>query len=176
MAAPFSQTIRALHADKGQISRSILGLSIMLLLLWGIWFFTASTSQYVTSKKIEIIRKQQPTWKIPEDDKRAKAYVRYMLRVSFPHSDFKRIKAGQQVRLTVRSTDTLPWRPFLTRVDKVDPKNRAMYALLELPAKIADQLDGVAVDKVEVAVSRQTPASFLFHTNRSDSEGESNRE
>ncbi len=176
MAVPFAQTTRARHADQGRISRSVLGFAVVLLLLWGLWFFTASTYQYVTSKKIEIIRKQQPSWKIPEGDKRAEAYVRYMLRISFPHSDLKRIKTGQQVRLTVRSTDTLPWHPFLTRVDRVDRKSGMVHARLEIPADVAARLAGVALEKVEIAVFRQTPASFLFHNNRSDSGGESNRE
>ena len=169
MAVPFTQTIRALRADQGHLSLSILSFSVVLLVLWILWLFAAPTYRYVSSSKIEITLEDQPTWKIPEDGQRSEAYYVYNLKTFFAPSDFKEIKPGQKALLMLSSTDTLPWRPFISQVDRIDRKNRVVYIQLEMPVEISDMLAGVSLDKVEIAVSRQTVASFLFHTVRSNS-------
>ncbi|MCI5119650.1 MAG: hypothetical protein D3908_00325 [Candidatus Electrothrix sp. AUS4] len=138
---------------------------------WGWWFFSAPAYRYVSSTKIEITRDEQPVWRIPEGGERPEAYDCYNLSVFFSPSDFRKIKPGQKAFLTVGSTDTLPWRPFTAQVETLDPSGGRVNLRLEIPVKVSSQLAGVTLEKVEIAVSQQTPASFLFHTVHSNSGG-----
>ena len=166
MPVPFSQTTRALQADHGRFSRLTLGLAIFLLFLWSYWFFAASIHHYVRSEKIELSQAEQPTWKIPQGGKRAIAYNNYTLRAYFSPADLQQIKPGQQARLLLLSPDTLPRRPLTTRVEQLEPLSGAVYVRLEIPAKPSGLLAGATLESMEIAVSQQTPAAFLFHTAR----------
>ncbi len=163
---PFSQTMRALQADHGRYSRLTLSLAIIVLLLWGYWFFTASTYHYISSKHIEITQGDQPVWKIAKGENRAAAYHRYDVRAYFDPSDFHQIKLGQKTRLMLTSSDTLPRRALTAKVDRVDPVNKTVDVQLELRVETAESLAGATLERMEIAVSHQTPAAFLFHTAR----------
>jgi hypothetical protein len=165
---PFSQTTRALQADHGRHSRLILGLGFIVLALWGHWFFTASTYHYVSSNQrhIEIVQEDQPTWKIGKGENRAAAYYRYTVRAYFSRKDFYQITPGQKARLLLTSSETLPRRALVIKVQRVDPIAHAAEGQLELRKDIAASLGGASVERMEIAVSRQTPAAFLFHTAR----------
>ena len=171
MAVPFAQTTRALYADRGHLSLSALFFSVVLLGCWGVWFFSAPTYRYVSSTKIKITRDEQPVWRIPAGGERPEAYECYNLSVFFPPADLRRIKPGQKALLRVGSPDTLPWRPFTSRVEGVDPAAGRVDLRLELPAEVSSLLADVTLEKVEIAVSRQTPASLLLHTVHSHSGG-----
>ncbi|CAK8718509.1 HlyD family secretion protein [Candidatus Electrothrix laxa] len=163
---PFSQTMRALQADHGRYSRLTLSLAVVVLLLWGYWLFTAATYHYISSKDIEITLGDQPVWKISKGEKRAVAYHRYAVRAYFNPSDFYQIKLGQKTRLMMTSLDTLPRRALTAKVDRIDPVNKTVDVQLELRAEAAKSLAGATVERMEIAVSHQTPAAFLFHTAR----------
>jgi hypothetical protein len=163
---PFSQTTRALQADHGRYSRLTLGLALVVLVLWGYWFFTASIYHYVSSNQqhIEITPGDQPFWKIGKGENRAAAYHRYTVRAYFDPVDFYKIAPEQRARLLLTSADTLPRRALTVTVQRVDPVANAAEGLLELRRDIAASLAGASVERMEIAVSHQTPAAFLFHT------------
>ncbi len=165
---PFSQTIRALQADHGRYSRMTLGLGLIVLVLWGYWFFTASTFHYISSNQrhIELTQEDQPIWKIGKGERRAAAYYQYMVRAYFEPADFYQIAAGQKARLFITSSDTLPRRALTVVIDSVDPVINAVEGQLELRTDIAKSLAGASIERMEIAVSHQTPAAFLFHTAR----------
>ena len=165
---PFSQTVRALQADHGRYSRMTLGLAVIVLLLWGYWFFTAATYHYVSSNQrhIELTQEDQPTWKIGKGERRAAAYYQYTVRAYFEPADFYQIAVGQKARLFLSSSDTLPRRALTVMVESVDPVVNAVEGLLELRTDIAESLAGASIERMEIAVSHQTPAAFLFHTAR----------
>lgn len=165
---PFSQTTRAFQADHGRYSRVTLGLALLVLVLWAYWFFTASTYHYVSSNQrhIELTQEDQPTWKIGKGENRAAAYHRYTVRAYFAPADFLQIAPGQKARLLLTSADTLPRRALTIKVHRLDPVANAAEGRLELRADIAASLGGASIKRMEVAVSQQTPAAFLFHTAR----------
>jgi hypothetical protein len=169
MPVPFSQTTRALQADHGRLSRLTLGFAVVMLLLWGYWLFNAPTYQYVSSKKIQITQADQPTWKIPKGEKRIAAYERYDVLAFFQTADVRRIKRGQKARLMLSSSDTLPRRALISRVDRVDSAIDAVHVRLEIRADAFGLLAGATLESVEIAVARRTPAAFLFQTARPDS-------
>jgi hypothetical protein len=166
MPIPFSQTTRALQADHGRLSRLTLSFAAVMLLLWGYWMLNASTYQYVSSKKIQITQEDQPTWKIPKEKKRIAAYERYDVRASFQPAEVRRIKLGQKARLMLSSSDTLPRRALISRVNRVESSTNSVHVRLEIRADVTGRLAGATLESVEIAVARQTPAAFLFHTAR----------
>ncbi len=165
---PFIQTTRALQADHGRYSRLTLSLALVVLVLWGYWFFTASTYHYVSSNQrhIEIAQEDQPIWKIGKGENRAAAYHRYTVRAYFDPADFYQIAAGQKALLLLTSADTLPRRALTVKVHRVDPVANVAEGQLELRRDIAASLAGASIERMEIAVSHQTPAAFLFYTAR----------
>ncbi|XCN71410.1 MAG: hypothetical protein Q3M24_13930 [Candidatus Electrothrix aestuarii] len=165
---PFSQTRRALQADQGRYSRLTLGFALVVMLLWGYWFFTASTPQYISTQKIKITQGDQPVWRIAPGENRAAAYYRYTVQAYFTPEDFQQISSGQQMRLLLTRSGSLSERVLAAQVDRMEPVHNAIEADLELRMEIAEMLAGATLERLDIAVTQQTPAAFLFHTARSN--------
>ncbi|MCI5224949.1 MAG: hypothetical protein D3924_20340, partial [Candidatus Electrothrix sp. AR4] len=149
MPIPFSQTTRALQADHGRLSRLTLSFAVVILLLWGCWFFYASTYQYVNSKNIYVTQADQPIWKIPKGKNRTAAYERYNVQAFFQPADFRRIKLGQKVRLLLSNSDTLPRRTLAATVSRVDSTLNAVHVPLDIQSDASQLLDGATLERME---------------------------
>ena len=56
MAIPFAQSMRSLHADRGTPSLAGLGIAIVLLAAWSVWFFWAPITRYETGTIVRTTR------------------------------------------------------------------------------------------------------------------------
>jgi hypothetical protein len=56
MSIPFTQSMHSLHVDHGRFSLLSVSVAIVLVLLWGLWFFIPSVTIYATGNLVKINR------------------------------------------------------------------------------------------------------------------------
>ncbi|MDQ6975768.1 MAG: hypothetical protein Q9M22_04285 [Mariprofundaceae bacterium] len=167
MATPFLNTTHALNSDPYQsLTRLGMVVALVIMLLWLLWFFWGAIHHYVISESATIKQAEQPVWRIPHGSNISQAFKRYTIKAHFSVLDLARIQQGQDAALYFTDNNTLPTRPVTTTVEAVDKKTGIVRLTMEQP----ESKDGTASPnydhppRVEIAVLRQSPASFLFHT------------
>ena len=132
MALPFSQSMRALQADRAVSTMVGLAIGLPLLVLWGIWFFWAPITRYETGRVIGLTR-----------DGRVVA--------EFSTQATDAIRQGQPayIRLHVPST-----------INATAGTGSVAAAIESVPAIVANVLGRSAPDRVQISFTPQiyTPA------------------
>jgi hypothetical protein len=98
MATPFSRTIRSLQIDNYYISLAGLLVAILLLVIWGYWFFTAKIVFYESSQAVSVTGQEFLTHKFPKTDSqiiRAQVIRERLIIAEFPFEPPETIKVGQ---------------------------------------------------------------------------------
>ena len=148
MTIPFSRSIRILDADKFRPSLLIIGLALVVLVSWLLWFFLARVTLLETGKIVNISSTGE-------------------VQTEFVGQTAQRIRVGQPgwLRLDGKASDTLGLVPVIvvrryalvdeaTRVDMVILDERFFTILLE------DAPSG----SVQVEVERISPATLLLRS------------
>jgi hypothetical protein len=149
VANPFSRTTRSLQAD-GHRS-TLLGLLtvILLLIVWGGWFFAARIPIYQTSENVQLTGAQRVT-------------------ALFPSGTLDRIKRGQAANFYPEGAVWAQAGPIPAIVTGVSPDPTADQARVELalrldrslPVPLQQGLKG----RVEIELERVSPASLVFRS------------
>ena len=98
MATPFSRTIRSLEIDNYYMALTGLLVAILLLIIWGHWFFTARITFYENSQTISVTDKEVLVHKFPKTGTqviRAQIIRERLITAEFPSDSSETIKAGQ---------------------------------------------------------------------------------
>ena len=70
MPAPFSQTMRVLHADRPAWTGLVLVLVVLLLIAWAVWFFGSRVSVYAVSETARLeIEQAANRWSLRSMDR-----------------------------------------------------------------------------------------------------------
>lgn len=162
MAISFSQTTRILQADQSRFSLLALGFLIIMLLIWSLWFFTASVNNYVSSETVRPVKDPQPVWEIPEAERRPVAFVHYRISAVFD-KDLHKIDLGQPVRISMQSESLIPAQALKSTVTDIDKVNKTVTADLLFQGDDNDPFRYSRPVRFDVSVKQETPAAFLFN-------------
>jgi hypothetical protein len=146
MAIPFSQSLRALQADRGSSAQIGLSLALILLLVWSTWFFWAPIARYESGTIAGMTR-----------DARVVA--------AFPTHVLEDIRPGQRAYLRPQGAigDAMGAIPAVVAdIDGTTAGNQIRVSFHvhweAAPAGLSDSdLDG----QVEVEVERVSPATLV---------------
>jgi len=165
MPTPFANTLRSLHADRFRASLIGLGVALVLLIVWGSWFFLARMTVFEVSAsavvaregfvvadfpaaKLEPIRRGQSAWLYPVMDGAKKPVVVPAVVIGI-----------------IRSPSTEPARVKLYPLSDRDPseilpEGRNVRVEIEVesvsPAALVLRTSGLSVDTPGVALSPQS--------------------
>lgn len=162
MAIPFPQTTRALQADQDQVSLLALVFLTIMLVLWGMWFFTAPVYTYISTKQVHITLHPQPSWSMTSGSRRPQAFAHYLIQGQFPATEVAHVKVGQTAKIHFEGHSLLPTRAYTAQITEVDKSNQLAHALLEVPMAEADPLKGAVVSHMDIATNERTPMAFLL--------------
>lgn len=162
MSIAFNQTTHSLAKaqDKSWLS---LALAILLLLLWLWWFVFGAIANVIAAQTVSVSAQAQPLWEM--QGRRVVAYQQYAVDSVVDKEQIANIEMGQPVAITLRGSPTLPLLPLLATVDEIDLAQLRVrsYIVLSPDAPALDSED-ISVN-VEIELSSQSPAAWLFHLN-----------
>jgi hypothetical protein len=147
VANPFSRTTRSLTSDRH--TSTLLGLLIVVLLLfvWGGWFFAAGISIYQSSNQAELTRSQRVT-------------------AVFPPGTSEGIKRGQAASFYPQGVEWEQHGPLPAIVASVDPDIDANQTRVELALRPEGSLPAPLklgkTGRVEIELERVSPATLVF--------------
>ncbi|RKZ52116.1 MAG: hypothetical protein DRR00_09350 [Candidatus Parabeggiatoa sp. nov. 3] len=148
MSSPFSRTMRSLHADSFRPALISLVVAIILLVIWGTWFFFAQMTFYENSQSAYLTDGE-------------------IILAEFPAEAFNRIQTGQAARLhldgamgkqvgTIRAIVTDVMRP--SQAEKTGEVRLFAFANADSPIRFQEKLTG----QVEIAVEQISPAQLVM--------------
>ncbi|MDX8394025.1 MAG: hypothetical protein R8K21_05490 [Mariprofundales bacterium] len=168
MAVIFSRTTHAVNNEPYNLITQIgIIIASIIMLFWCIWFFYGSIYHYVTSQSVTITEQAQPVWRIPDANHKVKGFQQYTITAHFSHKYLSKIQPHQLAVLYVQDDSTLPAHPFKLEVKSIDKHTAVVHLKLEIDQD--NHIDNKVLKskeqaRVEIAVMRQSPAAFLFHT------------
>lgn len=148
MSIPFMQSLQSLRADHGRFALGGIGLALVLLLLWGGWFFTPSLAVYTNGNLIRLTRSGD-------------------LVATFPAQAYAQLRPGQAARIYPAQSSatalTLPATVLEVELNgKGDAVEVRLYpeSTLDLDALFANGVTGAATVETETI----SPAVLLMRT------------
>ncbi len=126
MATPFSRTMRSLHADTFYISVLTLIIAVIVIIAWGIWFFTAKVTFYAHSQNVRVTNEESIVTEFPAANardavQRATATRRRIVMADFP------LETGEKIH---------PQQPAYLHIDTVEGKQAGA-----IPAVVVDVIE-----------------------------------
>jgi hypothetical protein len=148
MSSPFSRTMRSLYADSFRPALIGLIIAIILLLVWGSWFFFAQLTFYENSQSAYLSDGE-------------------IILAEFPAKAFNRLQTGQSARLYidgVMGKQVGQIRAIVT--DVIQPSQTEQIGKVRLfafpdsdsPVRFHEKLTG----KVQIAVEQISPAQLVM--------------
>ncbi|MGF1528058.1 MAG: hypothetical protein ACFCBW_14875 [Candidatus Competibacterales bacterium] len=140
MATPFPRSLRALEADDYRITAITLGLAVLLVGGWCLWFIIAEIPLYATS---EVVTLESSSTAVAE----------------FSPEVVARLQRGQRVWLYLDAATT----PEVAVVTAPGPRRRQVR--LGLPRSLSRALarrEDIIVGRAEVVVEHITPARWVL--------------
>ncbi|MGN7611408.1 hypothetical protein ACQZV8_04895 [Magnetococcales bacterium HHB-1] len=160
MPPPFSQTIRALNPHQNYTVHLLV--AMVMIILWGGWFFFGEINDYVTSLKVAAIKEPQPVWRQVKG--RVEPFLRYQIDAYFSKEDITVIHPGQQLILIHKKKQNgLLQQPQKAQVDQVDQEQGRVRTYLELPTSAPTPFWSDRTIQMRVAIAHRTPATLLFY-------------
>ena len=149
MANPFSRTTRSLDSDGHATALLGLAVVIVLLVVWGLWFFAAGIPIHHTSSSAHLTGAQRVT-------------------AVFPLGNSDQIKRGQAARFHPEGTAWEGAAPISATVARVTPDATAGQTYVELvlrldhrlPAPLHSSLQG----RVDIELERVSPATLILRS------------
>ncbi len=148
MSSSFSRTMRSLHADSFRPALIGLVVAIILLVIWGTWFFFAQVTFYENSQSAYLTDGE-------------------IIVAEFPAEAFNRIQTGQAARLSIdgaigkkvgsiRAIVTDVINP--SQAEKMGQVRLFAFADAASPIRFQEKLTG----QVEIAVEQISPAQLVM--------------
>lgn len=149
MSIPFTQSLQSLHTDHGRFSLGGIGLALVLLLLWGAWFFTPSLAVYTNGALARLTRSGD-------------------LVATFPSQAYAQLRPGQAALIYPAHRSNAPDRALPATVLEVEFNGKGdtvevrLYpeSTLDLDALFANGVTGHATIETETI----SPAVLLMRT------------
>lgn len=174
MSHPFSQTVRSLNADGYRGTLIALSIALVLMTLWGVWFFYAPISIYRTSREVRFVGEETETLSFSDRgwllNPRPIHALGRALSARFSASDAGDIRAGQ--RAVVRA-EKGGGEAFPAVVETVRPGDGVAKIRLRMERREARPKafppDGRL--RVDIEISRLTPAELALRAYEKRMEG-----
>ncbi|MDM8560046.1 hypothetical protein [Candidatus Parabeggiatoa sp. HSG14] len=168
MATPFSRTTRSLDTDNYYISLIGLGIAILLAIVWGNWFFTATITSYEVSQKVYVTDKEDFVSQFPKKGRgvRVQLVRRRQILAEFPQKAIENIHPGQLAYVRLKGKIGKQAGPIPATVTNVKGAIGLEKGKVELRADInADAQNpfkkGEALN-VKIEVEHVTPATLVL--------------
>lgn len=168
MANPFSRTMRSLNADNYRISFIGMGVALLLLSVWTLWFFTARVTIYKNSKRAYIVKEESIVAKFTGNTRRAKGTRQYSVIAEFSREDMDDIRPGQQAMLYIDpdfqrkfgNKSLVGAVPAMIKQTERSKARAKLFALMD--AELPIRLQSGMTAKVVVEVRHMTPAAMVM--------------
>lgn len=146
MATPFARSLRSLNVDS--LYTSLVGLLVVMILLviWGVWFFGAKISLYQSSDQAQV------------------SHLLYVT-AQFPGEQAGQIKLGQAATFYPGDIVQAPDGPIPAVVTEVRPTvggPTEVTLALRPERRLSTSLPPGLTGRVEIEVERVSPASFAL--------------
>jgi len=169
MATPFSRTIRSLQIDNYYISLAGLLVAILLLVMWGYWFFTAKMTFYESSQSVSVTGKEFLTHQFPKMDSqvtRAQVIRERLIIAEFPSESPETIKVGQTafVRLdgkVGKKTGTIP-ATVVNVIHPVGQEEETVVLRAGIDVAAPNPFKEGGGGEVKIEVEHLTPATLVL--------------
>ena len=164
MSNTFSRTMRSLSADSYTTSLVWLGISLLLLIFWCLWFFTAKVTIYKTSIKARLTKDERITANFPHGAFRVQEIRQNRVIAEFPAEDMPDIRPGQSAEIYLdgdegKKAGTL--HAFVTEIAYIKGKPIVeLFTVLNVdsPIRLREGLTG----KVMVKTRYTSPAAMVM--------------
>lgn len=171
MSNTFSRTTRSLSADNYTASMIGISISLMLLIMWCIWFFSAKVTIYKTSVTARLTKDERISASFPNDAFRVQEIRQNRMIAEFSAEDMADIRPGQSADIYLDGNAGKRFgmlQAVVTDITRVKEKSQVeLFTLLDInsPIRLREGMTG----KVMVKARYISPArlvmqiSGLFH-------------
>ncbi len=169
MSSPFSRTMRSLKSDNFYVSLAGLFVAAVLLILWGIWFFTAKVTFYEVSRNVHVTNKESVVTEFPSDMRgvvqRTLATRTRVVMADFPAEAMETIKPGQAALLNLDGKigkQTGAISAIVSNVTYLPQGGGRIELLAETDANAPNPLEEGIGGEVKIEVEYITPVALVM--------------